>query len=210
MENGKALLSIWDKIKIVRDFDDTYISSSEKCILLTITTHIGANDFAFLSLTKLMKECCQSRGVLNENIKRLVNRGYLIKLLPSEKFRSCQFSIPFENLTGSVAVLVRLPNHPSTDSEPTWFGSRTTMVRQPNPKEHIKLLEKKVKEKPKSSFSDPEEQKPDPEPQGEQLWPIKKQIWVSKKKLKGSAHSRDELAAQYDEQLLNGQGEGHG
>ncbi len=162
MENGKKEFTAWDKINLVRGFDDGRITSTEKFVLLIIATHLGGNDFAWLSLTTLMRECSQSRGVLNNNIKKLVEKGYLTKISPGDGYKSCRFIIEFENLSSTETVLepvdnsgslVRKPYQTGTETVLDWYGNRTRLVRKPYPNRNIKEKEKKDKrEEPLSLF----------------------------------------------------------
>ena len=166
--------SAFEKINFVRGFDDGSITTSEKFVLFIITTHLGDNDFAFLSLTTLMRECCQSRGVISKNIQKLVNKGYLIKINPSDGYKSCRFAVDFDVLdncerllvperyqeTSTESVLVRKAYHTSTESVPDQYGKRTSLVRKAYPNRKINAFEKKDKRKrvPRPLTSSPKNQ----------------------------------------------------
>ena len=89
-------LTAFDKINLVRGFNDGKMKGSEKSLLFIIATHLGDNDFAWISLTTLCNESCITRSNVNINIKKLISRGYIQKILPSEGYKSCRFVINFE------------------------------------------------------------------------------------------------------------------
>lgn len=162
-DDGSA--TAFDKINFVRSFDDGNITPSQKLILLVIATHLGDNDFVFLSLTTFMQECCLTRTNASSNLKKLINCGYLIKLPPSDGFRSCRFLIDFKKLASTKTVLVPEQYLTSTGTVLDQYRNSTTLVPEQYPNRKIKLFKRKIKEKTRAQDAQkpfvPEDQKPD-------------------------------------------------
>lgn len=140
-------LSAFDKINLVRAFDDNLICIGEKLILLVIATHLGDNDFAWLSLSTLMIECCQGRTTLSNNINKLIKKGYLIKIKPSEGYRSNRLQINFQRLASTVSVLVSKQYPTSTETVLDQYQNSTPLVSNQYPNRKINTIEKKIKRK---------------------------------------------------------------
>jgi len=132
----------FDKISLVREFSG--IPSSQKSILLNIATHLGKNDFAFLSLSTLQKECCLTRGNVSKNLKKLIDKELIIKMPPSQKYRSNQYSINFDALTGTETLLAPKDYQNSNKTLLNQSCNITTSVAKQYPKEN-KEKEKNTK-----------------------------------------------------------------
>lgn len=92
-----ASLKPFDKIVLVRDIN--FISHTQKIILFIIATHLGNNDFCWLSISTLLKECCLTRrDAVTINISVLVSAGILLKSPPRKGYKSNQYSINFNQI----------------------------------------------------------------------------------------------------------------
>jgi hypothetical protein len=89
----------FDKIEIIRKC--TGFTATQKLILLIIASHLGKNDFCFLSLSTLQKETGLSRSTLSDNLKLLMLVEVIWKLNPREKIKSNQYGINFNLLVVS-------------------------------------------------------------------------------------------------------------
>ncbi len=133
-----AKLQPFDKIENVRKC--TGLSSTQKLILLIIASHLGKNDFCFLSFTTLQKECCiAKRTAISDNLTALIDAEIIWKIPPSKGYKSNRYGINFEKLVtdGYHCSNLRLP-----DRSPTV----TSLVTDGYPKRNINKSEKKVKE----------------------------------------------------------------
>lgn len=138
-----ANLTPFDKIEIVRKCEG--LSSTQKLILLVIATHLGKNDFAFLSLTTLQKECClKKRTALSHNLHALIEADIVWRLPPSDGFKSNRYGINLQKLVtnGHQCSDLRLP-----DRSPTV----TRLVTNGHPKRNINKT-KEIKKEPLSFF----------------------------------------------------------
>jgi Helix-turn-helix domain len=142
-----AEMTAWEKIKLVRSFDDGSISTGEKFVLFIIATHLGDNDFAWLSLSTLMTECCQARNNLSKNIKKLIQKGYLIRISPSDGYKSNRFKINFDKLPSSETLLVAKRYQTSSETLPPQVRNATSLGTKRYPNRKINISEKKVKKK---------------------------------------------------------------
>lgn len=131
-------LKPFDKIEIVRRI--TGISSTQKLILLNISTHLGKNDFCFLSLRTFQKECCIiNRTNFTKNLKFLIDRKIIWKLPPGNGFKSNRYGINFN-------LVVSSGYHLGTLGIPVWYPQDTSVVSSQHPKRNINKIEKKIKE----------------------------------------------------------------
>lgn len=90
-------LKPFDKIEIVRKVQR--LSITQKLILIIIATHVGKNEWCFVSLSTLQEECCiTKRTALISNIKSLINANILWKIPPSKGFKSNRYAINFNLL----------------------------------------------------------------------------------------------------------------
>lgn len=137
----------FDKIEIVRKLEG--ITSTQKLILLVIATHLGDNEFSFPSISTLQKECCiKKRTAIIKNINELVELEFVIKLPPSNGFKSNRYSINFLQVTSNPRLPVsrkslvtdgyQLSDPRSLDQSPTV----TRLVTHGHPKEIQKQLKK--------------------------------------------------------------------
>ena len=127
----------FDKIEIIRKTSG--LSSTQKLILLTIATHLGVAEFAYLSLSTLQKECCiKKRTALSHNLQSLIMVDIIWFLPPSDGFVCNRYGINFKKLVtnGHYAGDPRLP-----DRSPTV----TKVVTNGHPKRKLNKI-KKIKE----------------------------------------------------------------
>lgn len=83
------------KISLARIHLD--IPKTAKLVLLVIATHLGKNQFAFVSTRTLLKECeMRSKNQLDKIINLLVAYGLLVKLPPIKGYKSNRYSINFD------------------------------------------------------------------------------------------------------------------
>ena len=89
--------------KIVLTRQVSGISSTQKLILLLIATHIGNNEFAFISLDTLMEESCiKKRTSIVEGLNILSELELIIKLEPSNGYKSSRYGLNFKTITNNV------------------------------------------------------------------------------------------------------------
>lgn len=141
----------FEKIIAIRDLQG--INSIQKIILLIIATHLGNNDFAFLSLTTLQEECCiKKRDSITNAITSLINLGYLSKKSPSDGYISNRYWIHYEAINQSPTVtshrqsLVTVGDggsHRGRLRESPWV---TGVVTHGDPKRNIKEIKRNIKE----------------------------------------------------------------
>ena len=92
-----ATLKPFDKINIVRQC--TGLTVTQKCLLLIIATHLGKNDFAFISISTLQLESCLAkRNTIIQNLKVLIALNIVFKLSPSDGYLSNRYAINFDLL----------------------------------------------------------------------------------------------------------------
>lgn len=84
----------FDKIEVIRKV--TGFTPAQKLLLLLISTHLGKNNFCFLSLTTLMTESGMSRTAVSDNLSKLAAVEVIIKLAPNEDFKSNRYGINFD------------------------------------------------------------------------------------------------------------------
>lgn len=90
-------LKPFDKIEIARKC--TGLSSTQKLILLIIATHLGKNDFVYLSYDTLQLECSiAKRTAIADNLTALFNAGVIWILPPSDGYKSNRYGIHFDYL----------------------------------------------------------------------------------------------------------------
>jgi hypothetical protein len=126
--NNISKLKPFDKISLVRKCIG--LSPIQKLILLVVASHLGKNDFCFLSIPTLLKECgLKHRSSLISNIDVLIKLNILWKLPPDKGFKSNRYGIRFEEL-------VRVAD---------WGSARSGLVgvRYAHPKRKIKRNIKK-------------------------------------------------------------------
>lgn len=134
----------FDKICLVREVSG--LSATQKLLLLTIATHLGENDFCFLSITTLQKECCVAkRHTITDNLKVLIDLGYIIRLHPRPGFKSNQYQINFEKIQEKLStdqsfkgtskkgelVLLRDQGSPSKGLDQSFTGTRVVLLKDP-------------------------------------------------------------------------------
>ena len=129
-----AKLKPFDKVEIVRK--STRFSIIQKLILLTICTHLGEQDFCYLSLSTLQEECCISkRSALVENLKCLIKSRVLWKISPTGKYKSNRYGIDLN-------LLVTNGHHTSDLRLPVRSPSVTSAVTNGHPKEPLNKIKK--------------------------------------------------------------------
>jgi hypothetical protein len=141
-------LKPFDKIEIVRQCGQ--LSSTQKLILLIIASHLGKNEFCYLSYNTLQAECCLAkRNAISENLTALAKAGIISILPPSEGFKSNRYSIYFDRLVtngyqcGNPRLPVRVPTVTSavTDGYP---NRKINKVKR-NKRENLNNSESKTK-----------------------------------------------------------------
>lgn len=142
-------MSAWDKVNLIRSFNDGIMKAGEKSILLIIASHLGENDFAWLSLTTIANESCMHRTNVNINIKKLISRRYIQKLSPSHGYKSCRFVVNFDVIKSASCKTLLVAKHYLTSSEtlPPQQRNTTSVVAKRYPNRKIKEKEKKDKRK---------------------------------------------------------------
>ena len=131
-------LKPFDKIEIIRKCSG--LSSTQKLILLVIATHLGKNEFCFLSFNTLQKECSlKNRTALSDNLTSLINVDILWKINPGPKFKSNRYGINFN-------LLVRDAYQCGTPRLPDQCGTRTKVVRDTYPKRNINKVKENKEE----------------------------------------------------------------
>lgn len=130
-------LKPFEKIEIIRKCSG--LSILQKLLLLTIATHLGKNDYVFLSITTLQKECCvTTRTPITQNIQALIDADIIWKVAPSGKYKSNRYGINFDVLVflkHQCGLLERLPQS----------FRKTRVVFRKDPKRKIKEIQKKTK-----------------------------------------------------------------
>lgn len=145
MENI-ANLTPFEKINIVRNV--TGITVVQKCVLLVLVTHIGDNEWCFPSFTTLQRETCLTRANLNINLKCLIDMGHLIKISPSDGYKSNRYAIDFgkclsvDNPKALVSHRYQTSIAPILDQ----YRTDTRLVSEKYPKEQLNKKEKKNKQ----------------------------------------------------------------
>ncbi len=133
-------LKPFDKIEIIRRC--TGITSTQKLILLTIATHLGKNDFAYVGLNTLKDECCLvKKSALTKNLSFLIDIAVLWKLPPSDGFKSNRYGINFDLLVTHGHYMGDLR---SLEGSPTV----TTLVTSGHPKRTINKSKRNKRENP--------------------------------------------------------------
>jgi len=196
-------MSAWDKVNLVRAFN-IKINYTQKFLLLIIATHLGNNDFCFLSLDTFMDETCiKKRTTISDHLKILEKIGLITIYPPSEGYKSNRYSINFDLLIAAssnpqLLVDSRLPvTHGYRHSNPQLLDQSPTVtgaVTHGYPNRNIK--EKEKKDKNSKNLFLPENQ----EPKDKRI--AKKYIWISKEQIKHPDMTAEELANKYDEQFL--------
>jgi hypothetical protein len=144
-------LTAWEKINLVRSFDDGSINCLQKFLLLTIATHLGDNDFCFLSITTLMRECAiKKRHTVIDNLKILAELNLIQKINPSQGYRSNRYLINFSEGSPLKGLLTQVVPHkdqgsPSQGLDQSLTGTSVVPHRDPN--RNINNIEKKIKKK---------------------------------------------------------------
>lgn len=156
----------FEKIIWVRTVEN--ITVAQKMILTTIASHLGNNDYCFVSMTTLQKECCiKGRTNISNNLNFLIENNFIIKKPPSEEFNSNQYQINFEKIIAdykknegsneallvvqhyqqeSEAQLVTLRYYPSNEALLPRSRSVTRVVTERYPKRNIKENKRNIKE----------------------------------------------------------------
>jgi hypothetical protein len=85
----------WEKIIFIRD--KINLTHIQKLILLIIASHIGNNDFAYLSITTIQNECgIKKRTSVTDHLQALQEIGLITILPPSDGYSTNRYLI---NLT---------------------------------------------------------------------------------------------------------------
>jgi hypothetical protein len=86
-----------DKMIIVRSYRHSSLATLDKFLLFIIATHLGDNDFSFISIDTFQKETgiCR-RHTVTKHLDYLVYLGYIIKYAPSHGYKSNRYSINFD------------------------------------------------------------------------------------------------------------------
>ncbi len=159
MSSNSRTPTAFDKINLVRAFNDGEMSGVEKSILAVISTHLGDNNFVFLSISTLIHETCYTRQTIIQNINKLIKRGYITKISPSEGYKSNRYSINLELIASLGGRPVYQLDHPSLAARLPQSSSHTGAVYllDPNRKINASLKEKEnaraKNERQKPSFS---------------------------------------------------------
>lgn len=140
----------FEKIIAIRDIEN--LPHAQKIILLIIATHLGENDFSFLSLETLQKKCGLAKPNLTSNINKLISHGYLDRLHPSDGYKSNRYFINFSTVcqlrsiasNGALPVTERNPS--SNGALPHQSRSVTPPVTERYPKRNIKEIKRNIKE----------------------------------------------------------------
>jgi hypothetical protein len=130
-------LKPFDKIEIIRKCIG--MTSTQKLLLLVLSSHLGKQNFCYLSLTTLQKETCLSRTSISDNLRLLVLSKILWQLPPSNGYKSNRYGINFELIVVQdyqCSSLGLLDQSPRT----------TRLVVQGYPKRKLNKIEKKKKE----------------------------------------------------------------
>lgn len=144
------------KIAFVRAISG--LSPIEKLILLTISTHLGHNEFTFLSLTTLQRECCiAKRHTLIKYLSKLEEKHLLKKIAPSDGFKSNRYGLNFDliiKLTEKLSTecskynnyLVPHRDYPSPCEGLPQSLTGTRLVPHRDPKRNINKIKQKYKQ----------------------------------------------------------------
>jgi DNA-binding MarR family transcriptional regulator len=85
-----------DKFLLVRAFNDGKMTGGEKSLLTILTSHLGDNDFCWVSLKTLCREACLTRMSVIANLNALELRGYVKKLPPGDGYNSNRYIVNLE------------------------------------------------------------------------------------------------------------------
>lgn len=133
-----AKLRPFDKIEKVRSI--TGLTSTQKLLLLIIATHLGKNEFCYISITTFQEECClKKRDAITDNLQVLIDLNLIWKLPPSKGYKSNRYGINFDLL---VTVGDWTSHRRLLDQSPTV----TRLVTVGDSKRNRKEIEKKLKE----------------------------------------------------------------
>jgi hypothetical protein len=133
-------LKPFHKIDIIRKC--TGFTATQKLLLFIIASHLGNNEFSFLSLTTLQKETGLSRTAITDNLRLLLLVDVIWKIDSGKKYRSNRYGINFSKL-------VVLDYQCSSLGLLGWSPRTTRVVVSDYPKGNIKGS-KEIKEDPSS------------------------------------------------------------
>lgn len=148
-------MNSFDRLAIVRSFNDGIITTSQKSLLFIIASHLGENNFAFVSLETLSHEAALVKDKVVLNLKKMLNLGYINKLPPSDGYKSNRYSINMELIaTSSQKQPVAKSNRSSSQKQLDQELKATSEVANSYPKEIERNIKKyKEREEPLSLSS---------------------------------------------------------
>lgn len=150
MDNITKLTPL-DKIMVVRNAIG--LNTTQKSILYSIASRLGKQNFCYPSLSTLMIDCGLSkRSALTKNLDILVNLRILLRINPSNGFKSNRYGIDFK-------VLVTYGHQASDFRSLVQSPTVTTLVTVGHPKRNRKEKLKEIKEEPSAITSKAEEAK---------------------------------------------------
>lgn len=109
----------FDKILLVREVKN--LTSNQKNILSVISTHLGKNEFCFLSIDTLLDETCiKKRDCITNNIEELVNLNLITVLPPSNGYKSNRYSINFIAVRSIISEQNKAKDKEKTEQRKIW------------------------------------------------------------------------------------------